>query len=1261
MIEHNASEITEYKWPGFKGLYLDGLTLDGALTKAKNVRLQPSGDLHRRKPTNPITMTAQTITNRAGRGAKSLFQYEKSDGSRYFISDYEFNATPLMKLDGFTLTTTSGNVTVLGQTNLSATLVSSDSIKPKYAVMQDRCYRVDGTNANLYLRDITITHTVGCVAPTAGPTVAATTGTDIAAGDYYVFYTYVKNDGLGTELVLNGAFATDANWDKGTGWTINTTNKNAVKGSGAGALSPTVALSITAGIEYLVVFTIASWSGTGTLDVSLGGVTVNSNGINGTYHVRITAANTGDLSFSTSASASTCTVDDVSVKAITGTYEVESEPSPGSLVTTSGGNLAINFTPVASTDTDVTTIKIYRTLLGDEDAYAYFDQEVANLAIVTKLTNGDAILQGRTSDVGYEVINVTADHNGYMYHDVPPTAKYILSAGSRMWYAINSTLYWSNIDEPEHVYSLNYQTFDPLDGDIITGIAALNNNIVVFKRKKMWLVDMYSTSVVDGVAQIAKQPVSRQYGAFAPNSIQVTGEMNSVIFLSEEGVIKWDGASGFTNISKNRINTVIADYLKNGAEQLIDSVYYPTRKEYHLLLYYRSTDTVSAQRHFVYSVEADGWTEDVMVALNGNPVYETCLGYVTDDYHKMIPLGATLATTTGTSTVIYQYEYDVAANSEDVDSLVKLLGEEDYIVSACQDSSYNMYYCATGLYKSTYTVNTYGDASAINTAVYFYYVACDSANNLYVLTATDATPSTTFTMYNCSATTGALTNGIAITNFDTTATSGGFSVYCLDNFAMVGYAPLESSGAAYMLVKNATTGVWEIREFCDGVVTLVYSFDVAYTVYPESLELHDDILFFTLHSGLTSKFIFGQLNLTTSVETNLAYIPVGANARISAVDTDEVYIGCFDQILHVTKDAVGWWAYEHFDANIPSGYYVFDMKYSSLLTALYMLCGRTLMGLANGGEGYSVGDILTLSGGDSSSQAIVKSVDISGTITALGDRSAGSGYTVANEIGTIVSPSGGTGCTINLYAVEGTSIVIAGTGHNELDADFQFYSGSSKAYFGGITTIEVGLNAPFANKYGPHHCLFLTSISNRVVVTNIFYYAVGESARKVYYSALFLFGYFKWWFYRNHYKANGFTIDGVPIEVVTAFNDFGTPQRTKRIRRAYLELNSQYATGGTFSLEPDYKTRGIFHSNQEEDKPAGSVHDAYFATAGNQTWDTDTIFDSTSDSWDRQRIDLGMTGDAFRLSIKGGDLPGASESYMRIRPPTILYRTKGVR
>jgi hypothetical protein len=1271
MIETGAVlQVNEYKWPGFKGLYLDGLTLDGALTKAKNVRLQPSGDLHRRKPTNPITMTAQTITSRAGRGTKSLFQFENSIGSRYFLADYEYGTSNLMQMDGFTLTTTAGAVTVLGQTTLKNALTCSDTIKPKYAIMQDRCFRVDGSNANLYIKDLTVTHTVGCTAPTVAPNPADTTGGSILPGTYIVFYTYIKRDGQGTEMVTNGTFDADTGWTKGSGWTINTGTKKAVKGAGAGVLEPSTPLTVVAGNRYLIVYTIASWSGTGWFDVTIGGTTEHANGIDGTYHRYVTATNTGNLTFTTSESASTCTLDGVSVKNVSSAYTVESEPSPGGSVAVT--NTAIKFTPVRNTDTDVVSIKIYRTLLGAEDAYAYYDQEVSNDAVEATLINADTTLQGRTSDVGYEVINVTADYNGYMYHDVPPLAKYVLSAGSRMWYAVNSTLYWSNIDEPEHVYSLNYQTFDPLDGDIITGIAALNNNIIVFKRKKMWLVDMYSTSVVDGVAQISKQPVSRQYGAFAPNSIQVTGEQNSVIFLSEEGVLKWDGASGFTNISKNRINTVISEYMKYGSGELIDSMYYPERKEYHLLLYYRSTDTISAQRHFVYSLEADGWTEDVMVATNGTPVYETCLGYVSDDYHRLIPLGATLATTTGTSTVIYQYDFDVAANSEDVDSLVKNLGESDYIVSTCQDSSSNIYYCASDLYKAVWATNTYNTATAINEDVYFYYVACDSADNLYALTATDITPSTTFTMYNCSSS-GVLSNGVELTNFDTSVSPGGSDVWCLENFAMVGYAPLEGSGVAYMFVKNATTGVWEIRTDIGGTLGLEYTFDSAYTIYPESIELHDDIIFFTLYSTLTNKYIFGQYNVTSGTETNLAYIPVGAHARITAVDTDEVYIGCFDQILHVTKDDVGYWAYEPYWGIMPDSAvansaqargqcYVFDIRYSSALSSLFGLWGVVNMTINNGGTGYAVGDILTIAGGGGTyGTVIVKSVDASGTVIAISLQSNGTSYTPANDLATTVVPSGGSDCTINILLGEGVSIVISGTGQAEGDAKFQFYSGQSKNYFGGLTTLEVGLNAPFAGRYGPGRNIFLTPISNRAVITNIFSRVLGEAARTYYYNGLFLFGYFKWWFYRNHYLANSFTIDGVEMEVVTAFNDFGTPQRTKRIRRAYLELNSQYATGGTFSLEPDYKMRGERHSNQEQDKPSGVVDASYFATAGNQTWDTDSIFDASVDSWDKSRFDLEMTGNAFRFSIKGGDLPGASESYMRIRPPTILYRTKGVR
>lgn len=73
-----------------------------------------------------------------------------------------------------------------------------------------------------------------------------------------------------------------------------------------------------------------------------------------------------------------------------------------------------------------------------------------------------------------------------------------------------------------------------------------------------------------------------------------------------------------------------------------------------------------------------------------------------------------------------------------------------------------------------------------------------------------------------------------------------------------------------------------------------------------------------------------------------------------------------------------------------------------------------------GGTGYHVGDVLTIiKSGASGGQVTVKTVDGSGVITALETAltARGTGYADATGLATTVTPSGGTGATIDISAV----------------------------------------------------------------------------------------------------------------------------------------------------------------------------------------------------------------------------------------------------
>ena len=123
---------------------------------------------------------------------------------------------------------------------------------------------------------------------------------------------YIPVDGvlLGSELVVNGDFATDSDWSKGAGWSI----------SGGSAIAAASSASITQsivfleGVSYEVTYDAVITSGSVSARFT-GGANTNgaSRSVTGTY-TEVLTAQAGNTLFRFTASAFTGSIDNVSVK-----------------------------------------------------------------------------------------------------------------------------------------------------------------------------------------------------------------------------------------------------------------------------------------------------------------------------------------------------------------------------------------------------------------------------------------------------------------------------------------------------------------------------------------------------------------------------------------------------------------------------------------------------------------------------------------------------------------------------------------------------------------------------------------------------------------------------------------------------------------------------------------------------------------------------------------------------------------------------------
>lgn len=139
---------------------------------------------------------------------------------------------------------------------------------------------------------------------------------------------------LGSELVTNGAMATDTGWTKGTGWTIagGVADSDASQ-AGDSDLEQTIS-GLVPGYTYTVAFTVANRTA-GTVKAVLGGTAGTTRSTDATFTENIIAGSDGtikiraDLDFDG-------TVDDVSVKTAVMTFV-----DPPAATQVSGGSLKI--------------------------------------------------------------------------------------------------------------------------------------------------------------------------------------------------------------------------------------------------------------------------------------------------------------------------------------------------------------------------------------------------------------------------------------------------------------------------------------------------------------------------------------------------------------------------------------------------------------------------------------------------------------------------------------------------------------------------------------------------------------------------------------------------------------------------------------------------------------------------------------------------------------------------------------------------------
>ncbi len=308
-----------------------------------------------------------------------------------------------------------------------------------------------------------------------------------------------------------------------------------------------------------------------------------------------------------------------------GTYELrvtfytdtghESSASDTAAATVTVANQAINWTNVpvpTDTETDIAGRYLYVRNTATQTQF-YRVGSIADTVTTTATTSV-------ADDLALTVAPGTADRN-------PPPSNAYVSAVYRNRVFIagpNSTLRWSLIGAPEAFDSTAYATIGS-DADIITGLAVLNDRLVITKTDSTWALagevgDAYSIDQVDG-----------EVGGLCHQTLAVAAGM--LYWWSRTGLVRWSGVGRVEQIGAAKygdVSTVVAaNYVPSTASATVDT----TRGSLYVALpgYGQTRATLIIPFNYVLGVfEAAYW----------DPLDPACLGAVTTSTGRVPLVGS---------------------------------------------------------------------------------------------------------------------------------------------------------------------------------------------------------------------------------------------------------------------------------------------------------------------------------------------------------------------------------------------------------------------------------------------------------------------------------------------------------------------------------------------------------------------------------------------------------------------------------------------
>lgn len=159
-----------------------------------------------------------------------------------------------------------------------------------------------------------------------------------------------------------------------------------------------------------------------------------------------------------------------------------------------------------------------------------------------------------------------------------------------------STLYWSDIGEPESIDPTFFAEFRTNDGDRITTLKTYNNAMIVAKERS------FHRLTGDNPSDFLVQEISDQYGCLS-NRAAVVFE-NKLWFLDTKGVVEYNGAN--IAIVSNRIESIFLSMNIDAARDNAVAIHYRDFNEVWFAIPINGSTTNNAI--VIYDYIADAWT-----------------------------------------------------------------------------------------------------------------------------------------------------------------------------------------------------------------------------------------------------------------------------------------------------------------------------------------------------------------------------------------------------------------------------------------------------------------------------------------------------------------------------------------------------------------------------------------------------------------------------------------------------------------------------